>query len=157
MQYIFQNLRSVAKDTWKLTISENCLEQSDNLKKIIRHYFLRDYSVDLKLEEPEVIITKRRHNQKAIKYSWFQFFYMILQTIDENCKQDIVSAVQRLLSMYPENNFSGRNVAKIFHGISSPNYPAVMWHRCKYWRSYSNIDFKQIVRLANNVLVGRYT
>lgn len=68
-----------------------------------------------------------------------------------------MGAIQRLINMYPENNFSGRNVAKIFHGISSPNYPALLWHRCKYWRCYFKTDFKQIVRLANNVLAGRYT
>lgn len=59
--------------------------------------------------------------------------------------------------MYPENSFSGRNIAKIFHGIASPNYPAQMWYRCKFWRVHSKIDFNRIVRLANNVIVKRRT
>lgn len=60
-----------------------------------------------------------------------------------------------MISMYPENNFTGRNVARIFHGISSPNYQAVMWFRCKYWRAHSKTDFNRIVRLANSVIVRR--
>lgn len=76
--------------------------------------------------------------------------------MDNDCKQDIVDAIRNLLNMYPENNFSGRNVAKIFHGISSPNFPALMWYRCRYWRSFSTVDFNQIIQLANSVMVGRH-
>lgn len=59
--------------------------------------------------------------------------------------------------MYPDNTFSGRTIARIFHGISSPNYPAVMWGRCKFWRAHSKTDFNRIVRLANAEIVKRRT
>lgn len=62
-----------------------------------------------------------------------------------------------MINMYPDNNFSGRNLARIFHGISSPNYPAVMWGRCKFWRAHCKNDFNCIVRLANEVIVKMRT
>lgn len=54
-----------------------------------------------------------------------------------------------MISRYPENKFTGRALARIFHGVSSPVYPAVIWAKCKYWRSHIKTDFKRIATLAN--------
>lgn len=58
-----------------------------------------------------------------------------------------------LLSRYPDNHFTGRAVARIFHGCQSPNYKAVIWGRCQLWRSHLKVDFNRIVNLANLELV----
>lgn len=62
-----------------------------------------------------------------------------------------------MINMYPENQFTGRTVARIFHGIQSPNYPAVMWGRCKYWRAHSKSDFNRICKLANSIIIKMRT
>lgn len=69
----------------------------------------------------------------------------------------IIADVHALINMYPDNTFSGRNIARIFHGISSPNYPAVMWGRCHYWRAHTKVDFNRILKLANMEIVKRRT
>jgi len=59
--------------------------------------------------------------------------------------------------MYPDNTFTGRNIARIFHGIMSPNYPAVIWGRCKFWRAHVKVDFNRILQLANMAIIKRRT
>ncbi|XP_061391046.1 uncharacterized protein LOC133326411 [Musca vetustissima] len=126
LQYVFQGLSSVAYNSHVPCCSENFShDRSDQLKAIIRDYFRNDYPKDLKLEVEESNVS------------------------DGDIESDVIA----LINMYPENNFTGRNVARIFHGISSPNYPAVMWARCKFWRAHSKTDFNRVVRLANSVIV----
>ncbi|XP_013112957.2 uncharacterized protein LOC106091083 [Stomoxys calcitrans] len=130
LQYVFQGLSSVAYNSHVPCCSENFShDRSDQLKAIIRDYFRNDYPKDLKLEIEESKVS------------------------DGDIESDVIA----LINMYPENNFTGRNVARLFHGISSPNYPAVMWHRCKFWRAHSKTDFNRIVRLANGVIVKMRT
>lgn len=69
----------------------------------------------------------------------------------------IINDVRTMLSRYPENNFTGRTLARIFHGVASPVYPAQIWSRCKYWRQLTKIDFNRIVRLANLEIVKMRT
>ncbi|XP_037890041.1 uncharacterized protein LOC119637796 [Glossina fuscipes] len=131
LQYVCQGLSSVAYDTFKsCSIEQFSADRCHQLKAIIRNYFKNDYPKDLKLE---------------------------IEDSDSITDEDIMNDVNALLSMYPENNFSGRNIARIFHGIPSPNYPAVMWYRCKYWRVHPKANFNRIVQLANTVIVRRRT
>ena len=38
---------------------------------------------------------------------------------------------------HSENSWSGRAVARIFHGIQSPNFPAKQWGRVfRFWRKH---------------------
>ncbi|CAH0547339.1 unnamed protein product [Brassicogethes aeneus] len=60
----------------------------------------------------------------------------------------IINDIKTLIHMYRDNSFTGRAIARIFHGIQSPNYPAVMWGRCKFWRSHIAVDFHTIYKLA---------
>ncbi|XP_023294445.2 ATP-dependent DNA helicase Q4 [Lucilia cuprina] len=130
LQYVFQGLSSVAYNSYGPCCNETFShDRSDQLKGIIRDYFRNDYPKNLKLEIDPSNIS------------------------DGELESDVIA----LINMYPENNFSGRNIARIFHGISSPNYPAVMWYRCKFWRVHSKTDFNRIVQLANNVIVRRRT
>ncbi|XP_017479708.1 PREDICTED: ATP-dependent DNA helicase Q4-like [Rhagoletis zephyria] len=126
LQYVFQGLSSVAYNTYIPCTSTNYApDRSNQLKGIIRDYFENDYPKELKLEADASDLS------------------------DADIENDVLS----LINMYPDNNFSGRNIARIFHGISSPNYPAVIWGRCKYWRAHSNVDFNRILKLANTLIV----
>lgn len=77
----------------------------------------------------------------------------ITEKNDDTPDDQIISDIRQLIQMYPENNFSGRSIARIFHGISSPCYPAVIWGRCRYWRSHLMVNFHRIVRIGNREIV----
>ncbi|XP_033149583.1 ATP-dependent DNA helicase Q4 [Drosophila busckii] len=128
LQYVAHGLSAVAYSTSAQCCSADFPQDRGNqLKGIVRNYFRNDYPQDLELEiEPS------------------------------NVPDDhIISDVHALVNMYPDNTFSGRNIARIFHGISSPNFPAVMWGRCKYWRAHTKVDFNRILKLANIEIVKR--
>ncbi|XP_055843792.1 ATP-dependent DNA helicase Q4 [Episyrphus balteatus] len=130
LQYVFQGLSSVSYKSYIPCTTEDFPQaNSDKLKLIVREYFQNDYPKDLVLDIEESNVT------------------------DDEITGDIYS----IINMYPDNTFSGRNIARIFHGIQSPNFPAVIWGRCRYWRAHSKTDFNRIVKLANSIIVKMRT
>lgn len=101
------------------------IDKSNELKTIIRNYFQSNLPMDAPITN--------RH--------------------DDTSDAEIVTDVKMMMGMYPENNFSGRALARIFHGISSPCYPAVVWGRCKYWRGHLHADFHRLVKIANREII----
>lgn len=73
---------------------------------------------------------------------------------DDNQAKLIGNEVRQLIQAFPKTKFNGRIVARIFHGIESPAFPAIKWCReCKYWRAHLNINFDVLVNVVNNVLL----
>ncbi|XP_056634994.1 ATP-dependent DNA helicase Q4 [Diorhabda sublineata] len=68
-------------------------------------------------------------------------------------EEQLVADIHTIISMYRDNNFTGRAIARIFQGIQSPNYPAVIWGRCKFWRSHLDKDFHVIAKIAAREIV----
>ncbi|KAH8266125.1 hypothetical protein KR038_004713 [Drosophila bunnanda] len=130
LQYVAHGLAAVAYNSCsQCCIADFPRDRGEQLKAIVRNYFLNDYPQDLELEvEPS--------------------------NVSDDC---ITDDVHSLINMYPDNTFSGRNIARIFHGIPSPNYPAVIWGRCKYWRAHVKVDFNRVLQLANMVIIKRRT
>jgi ATP-dependent DNA helicase Q4 len=104
---------------------ESSSQKSDKLKEIIRTYFQTNLLSDVEITDE----------------------------IDKTTDQDILSSIRQIIQMYPENNFSGRSLGRIFHGISSPCFPAVIWGRCKFWRAHLCVNFLRLVRLGNQEIV----
>lgn len=124
---VFRGLTSVASASCVISAkAEYNDERSEKLKIIIRNYF--------------------QSNEKIAKHSAADE-----QMSNEHASSDahIISDVRTMISLYPENDFTGRALARIFHGVSSPVYPAVIWGRCKYWRAHIKTDFNHIVKLSN--------
>ncbi|KAB1258182.1 ATP-dependent DNA helicase Q4 [Camelus dromedarius] len=68
-----------------------------------------------------------------------------LQDWEEQIRRDI----RHLLSSWPEQQFSGRAVARVFHGIGSPRYPAQVYGRDRrFWRKYLHLSFHALMHLA---------
>jgi len=44
-------------------------------------------------------------------------------------------------------------VARIFHGIQSPRFPATEWYSTSFWGRYSTVDFYLIKKLATTALI----
>ncbi|XP_030754082.1 ATP-dependent DNA helicase Q4 isoform X2 [Sitophilus oryzae] len=68
-------------------------------------------------------------------------------------EDQLVSDIRAMICMYRDNQFTGRSLARIFQGIQSPNYPAVIWGRCKFWRSHLHEDFNEICRIATREII----
>lgn len=117
---VHTTITSVAAPTYKRCISETS-DQEDHLKTRIREYFECPKPLELLPE-------------------------LKTKPFDE---QQVASDVRALVCMYRDNVFTGTAVSRIFHGIQSPNYPAVMWGRCKLWRSHLGTDFDAISKIAS--------
>ncbi|XP_059021363.1 ATP-dependent DNA helicase Q4 [Mustela lutreola] len=62
--------------------------------------------------------------------------------------------VRHLLSLWPEQQFSGRAVARIFHGIGSPRFPAQVYGRDRrFWRRHLCLSFPALMRLATEEIL----
>lgn len=126
LQYLINALKSITLPSSQHAFDvEKILESSNKMKTIIRSYFGSNLDLDLPLDKP----------------------------VDNTPDNVILNDVHTMISRYPDNTFTGRSLARIFHGCQSPNFPAVMWGRCKYWRSHINVDFNRIVALANKAIV----
>lgn len=101
------------------------ISKSDDLKSTIRDYFQRDNTF------ANNIVCQER-------------------PLDE---ERVISDVRALIASYKDCSFNGRSIARIFQGISSPNFPAIVWGRCKFWRSHIHEDFYGIIKLATQQLI----
>lgn len=106
-------------------LEETLMEKSNELKNIIRDYFQRENHLptDVTLEERPLDVER------------------------------VASDVRALISSYRDCTFTGRSVGRIFQGISSPNYPAIIWGRCKFWRSHIHEDFYGIMKVATQQII----
>lgn len=127
LQVIYDTFHSIAFPNFsKCSGSQTDYKESDELKAVVRKYFQTNLPMDVEIT-----------TEKS----------------DDTTDDQLVSDVRQLIQMYPENNFSGRAVARIFHGISSPCYPAVIWGRCRYWRAHLMVNFHRLVRVSNREIV----
>lgn len=130
---VFSGLFAVAHDTYHaVKRKELDMERTECLKGTIRSYFQNE---SFESEEYDRIVADER------------------QTMTAGQMDHVSSDIYTLISRYPENNFTGRAIARIFHGIGSPNYPPVIWGRCKFWRVHLATDFNAIIQCANAIII----
>ncbi|TNN47387.1 ATP-dependent DNA helicase Q4 [Liparis tanakae] len=125
----FKAFKSVAFQS-----ASSCLEDLDEsrslqLKELLAEYFdkRRDRGLALApvdIEEPD--------NYKFLDW-----------------ENQIRADIRSFLSNRSDEKFSGRAVARIFHGIASPCYPAQTYGRDRrYWRKYIQFDFNRLIKVA---------
>jgi len=108
------------------------LKLSDKLKDFIREYF--DEEVDQEEDDDD--------SQPKVK------------RLNEDEERKIKSQVRVFVQTHADHNWHGRAVARIFHGIASPNFPAKQWGRVfRYWRSYLDVDFNLLRVLAREAIL----
>nr|XP_051684655.1 ATP-dependent DNA helicase Q4 isoform X2 [Oryctolagus cuniculus] len=132
----FQAFRSVAFPSCGPCLEQVDEERSARLKALLGRYFEEEggEAEELGLED-----------QQAPELGQAR-----LQDWEEQIRRDI----RLLLSLRPEERFSGRALARIFHGIGSPCYPAQVYGRDqRFWRKYLHLDFHGLVRLATEELL----
>ncbi|CAG9088165.1 unnamed protein product [Plutella xylostella] len=101
------------------------VEKSNKLKSIIKHYFQREDNID-----NNIVLEER--------------------PLDE---ERVAADARALIVSYKDCSFTGRSIARIFQGIQSPNYPALVWGRCKFWRSHLHEDFYGLIRIATQQII----
>ena len=75
--------------------------------------------------------------------------------LSESRIQLIQSDMMSLVSIYGDDHqFTGRAIARILHGISSPCYPAEIWGKCQFWRKQLDVDFNTLVSIATKQLIS---
>ncbi|KAK7862026.1 hypothetical protein R5R35_002163 [Gryllus longicercus] len=125
LQYAFDAFKSVAYKSCIECMDSSEESRSDGLKKQIREYFeLQSLNFDMKIKE-------------ALMH-----------------EDQVIADTRQLVCSYPDTTFTGRQVARIFHGIESPCFPARSWGRCKYWRAHLNEDFKLLVKVATREILS---
>lgn len=108
--------------------NEVLLKTSNELKNTIQDYFEREnLPVSMSLEERPLDVER------------------------------IISDVRSIICIYKDCTFTGRSIARIFQGISSPNFPAIVWGKCKFWRSHLHEDFNGIIKIATQQIIQMKT
>ena len=80
--------------------------------------------------------------------------YQSDQSLTERQMYHIRHDIQALLSCYDDHQFTGRTIARILQGISSPCYPAKVWGKCRqFWRKHLNVDFNILSSMATEELI----
>jgi len=69
-------------------------------------------------------------------------------------RNEICQSIHALVTLHTDQKFTGRAIARIFHGIASPCFPAVVWGRQpRFWRKHLDVDFNLLCQIATRKLV----
>ncbi|XP_060798588.1 ATP-dependent DNA helicase Q4 isoform X2 [Neoarius graeffei] len=131
----FKAFRSVAYRNCSFCMDELDEARSLRLKQLLADYFEKRRDLDMTKYEEEQDDTFSKSKMK----DW---------------EEQICADVRGFLASRSDEKFSGRAVARIFHGIGSPCYPAQTYGRDRrYWRKYLQFDFNEIIRLATQEII----
>ncbi|XP_009992039.1 PREDICTED: ATP-dependent DNA helicase Q4, partial [Chaetura pelagica] len=130
----FRAFQSVAFQTCGLHSEEEEEERSSRLKALLHDYFQKEEE-----EEEEEAEEEDLGDLTVSKSQLFQ----------------IRADIRRFLAIRPEEKFSGRAIARIFHGIGSPCFPAQVFGRDRrFWRNPLPFNFHRLSRLASEEILA---
>ncbi|XP_078609294.1 ATP-dependent DNA helicase Q4-like [Branchiostoma floridae x Branchiostoma japonicum] len=133
LKAVFQALTDVSHEEFWHCAEEVDQARSEQLKVTLREYFEKEPTLNVSSDS----CGEEQEEQVPLKN-------------EGQVRADIRSFV----CLHHDRNFTGRAIARIFHGITSPCYPAQVWGRDRrYWRSHLDVDFNQLRRLAVEELV----
>ncbi|KAJ0178284.1 hypothetical protein K1T71_006107 [Dendrolimus kikuchii] len=108
-------------------------------------------------DDCEIILNAKSNELKATIRSYFNRDHTLTNNVTFEKRplnvENIASDVRSLVSSYKDCSFTGRSIARIFQGISSPNFPAIVWGRTKYWRSHIHEDFNGLIKVATQQIM----
>ena len=130
LQYTHQTLRASSHATILLCCDQLDQNRCDNLKAAIGRYFSPTE------KELEKVVLERDADMTAQQ------------------EQRLTQDVRSLLSTHTDQTWTARAIARVFHGIQSPNFPANVWGRVrKIWRAHLDIAFKHILTVAQREII----
>ncbi|XP_036159696.1 ATP-dependent DNA helicase Q4 isoform X2 [Myotis myotis] len=132
LRLMFQAFHSVAFPSCGPCLEKPDDDRSTRLKALLSHYFEEEGpGGEEEAQGPEPGQAK-------------------LQDWEDQIRRD----VRHFLSSWPEQQFSGRAVARIFHGIGSPCFPAQVYGRDqRFWRKYLHLNFHALIKLATEEIL----
>jgi len=70
---------------------------------------------------------------------------------EEEIRQD----TRKVLLHYQDIQFTGRSIAKLFQGISSPRFPSDQWYKNRaFWRRYLDVDFNYLNKITSEEVIA---
>ncbi|XP_074434136.1 ATP-dependent DNA helicase Q4 [Larus michahellis] len=139
----FRAFQSVAFRTYGPHPAEEEEERSSRLKALLKDYFEKDPAAERGCEEEEEEEEEEDLGTAELR-EW---------------ESQIRADIRHFLAIRQDEKFSGRAVARIFHGIGSPCFPAQVYGSDRrFWRKYLHLDFHRLTRLATEeILAGRFS
>ncbi|XP_045192519.2 ATP-dependent DNA helicase Q4-like isoform X3 [Mercenaria mercenaria] len=130
---LYQALKSVSHRNHWMCSDEADMSKNDKLKVILNQYF------DQQLVNVE-------DDQKEMQD----------EPIPEFSHGQLVTDIRAFYNLYgQEHSLNGRAIARIFHGIASPCFPATTWGRVRrFWRSHLDVDFNTLMKIATKELIS---
>ena len=105
-----------------------------NVRKSIVNYFMSD-------EAGQLVILREMCGTK------------VEDSVPERRWNAISNDIRTILISHPDQGFTGRAIARIFHGIGSPCYPAIVYGRDRrFWRVYLDVDFNELRIFATKAI-----
>lgn len=74
--------------------------------------------------------------------------------LSDSMRSMVASDVRNFLASHSESIQNARQVARIFHGISSPQFPKEEWQLNRYWNKSVNVPFEAILAIAKEQLIS---
>ncbi|ORY45202.1 ATP-dependent DNA helicase [Rhizoclosmatium globosum] len=133
-----------------LEVKEEAIERMETLKKAVENYFETENGTlasASNMQEEEGVEAKCLLGVKS------GFRDPTLATRSDKCKKILRIDLNDFIVQNAAVITSGRAIARIFHGISSPKFPAYEWFKNKSWNSYSHFNFGELVKIASKTLM----
>ncbi|XP_055655252.1 ATP-dependent DNA helicase Q4 isoform X2 [Falco peregrinus] len=135
----FQAFQSVAFQTCSPHPVEEEEEKSSCLKALLSNYFEKEpageqaeHGCEEEEEDKDLSDAKLREWESQIR-----------------------ADIRHFLAIRQDEKFSGRAIARVFHGIGSPCFPAQVYGRDRrFWRKYLSFDFHRLARLATEEILA---
>jgi len=112
-------------------MDEGDVKKSDDLKQIINHYF----------QQSEDIVEE-----------------ILPVELDDGDTAEVQSLTRQFINVHGSdvgNRISGRAIARIFHGIESPRYPARTWGPARrFWRKLIHLDFNAVMKVCTREVIN---
>ncbi|KAG0714785.1 ATP-dependent DNA helicase Q4 [Chionoecetes opilio] len=128
LHYTYQLLRSVSHSTILFCCDAVDQERCGRLKTELREYFRSNEALAEDIEDKG--------------------------SLKPEVECGIRNSIRAFISTHEDQQWTGRAVARVLHGIGSPNYPAKVWGRVRrYWRQHLNTDFNVLVSMATQEIL----
>ena len=119
-------------------------------------------AVDRETECGEVEVEETRARSDKLKLFIREYFTEIQREVParppavEACQyeESVRGDIRSFVCTHRDHVWTGRAVARILHGIQSPNFPAKQWGRVfRFWRKHLDVDFNFLVKIATEEIV----
>ncbi|CAH8493890.1 unnamed protein product [Schistosoma turkestanicum] len=150
-QPCFQNLYPTETnndlETPKTDCEKNCKQGSSIVHELIKSHFSG--------------IKSTLQNDKSTIIDDCQNRYRWPSAVTDTQIVQVQSTVRNFLNIYEhslDRKITGRTLANIFHGISTPHFPATTWSHCRrFWKAHLDIDWPTIKKIATQELLNHFS